>query len=72
MFLPQETEVFVRLLKFGLLALDIYRITVLPSGAYVLRNSKLVEREGRVERGKGKREGERKSRREIERLYDIL
>ena len=38
-FLPHETTVFVRLLKYGLVALDIYRITVLPNGVHILRNA---------------------------------
>ena len=40
LFLPRETEVFVKLLRYGLVALDIYRVTVLPNGAHSLRNSK--------------------------------
>ena len=38
-FLPHETTVFVRLLKYGLVALDIYRVTVLPNGVHILRNA---------------------------------
>ena len=38
-FLPHETSVFVRLLKHGLVALDIYRVTVLPNGVHILRNA---------------------------------
>ena len=40
LFLPHETEMFIQLLKYGLVALDIYRITVLPNNTHVLRNSK--------------------------------
>ena len=40
LFFPRETEVFVKLLKYGLIALDIYRVTVLSTGAHSLRNSK--------------------------------
>ena len=39
-FQSHETEVFLRLLKYGLMALDIYRVTMLPNGVLVLRNSK--------------------------------
>ena len=42
-FLPHETEQFVRLFRFGLVALDIYRVTSLPNSAYILRNSKCVQ-----------------------------
>ncbi|XP_019851030.1 PREDICTED: transformation/transcription domain-associated protein [Amphimedon queenslandica] len=38
-FQSHETEVFLRLLKYGLMALDIYRVTMLPNGVLVLRNS---------------------------------
>ena len=43
-FLPHETEQFVRLFRYGLVALDIYRITTLPSGSYMysLRSAKYV------------------------------
>ena len=41
-FLPHETEQFVRLFRFGLVALDIYRVTILPNNTYILRSSKYV------------------------------
>ena len=41
-FLPHETEQFVRLFRYGLVALDIYRVTTLPSGSYSLRSAKYV------------------------------
>ena len=41
-FLPHETEQFVRLFRHGLVALDIYRVSTLPNGTYSLRSSKLV------------------------------
>ena len=39
-FLPHETKYFIDLFRYGLIALDIYRVTVHPSGVYILRNSK--------------------------------
>ena len=39
-FLPHETEQFVRLFKHGLVALDIYRVTSSPSGTHILRSAK--------------------------------
>ena len=38
-FLPHETMVFVQLLKHGLVALNIYCISVLPNGVHILRNA---------------------------------
>ena len=38
-FLPQETEQFVKLFRFGLVALDIYRVTSTPTGTYILRSA---------------------------------
>ena len=40
-FFPHETEQFMRLFRYGVVALDIYRVTVLPNGSHVLRNAKL-------------------------------
>ena len=39
-FLPHETEQFVHLFRYGLVALDIYRVTTLPNGSYSLRSAK--------------------------------
>ena len=39
-FFPHETEQFVRLFRYGVVALDIYRVTVLPNGSHILRNAK--------------------------------
>ena len=41
-FQPHETEHFMRLFRFGLVALDIYRVTTLPNGSHVLRSAKSV------------------------------
>ena len=36
-FLPHETEQFVCLFRYGLVALDMYRVTTLPNGSYSRR-----------------------------------
>ena len=43
LFFPHETEQFVRLFRHGVVALDIYRVTSMPSGGHVLRNAKSAE-----------------------------
>ena len=41
LFLPHETHHFVDLFRYGLVALDVYRVTTnLTSGVHVLRSAK--------------------------------